>query len=189
MCVGLPGRRSAGGGWSFWFFLHQGKKNRTIRKSFMFFLLLVQKKEHKEKHTGNDPDSYRDSRCRTPWCSFSATVNSAKQFLSSTSTISGAFFVIDNFVRCIQFLSNYQRLQALAGNAERQVASIKNRSNEIFLIIFVTQLLPIFIQLQLHCNIFSLFTSNCYYEKVHPFIQCIISRHNNYLLWFSGRKY
>jgi hypothetical protein len=40
--------------------------------TFIYFLLLVQKKERnlpagrQEKHTGNDPDSYRDSHCRTP---------------------------------------------------------------------------------------------------------------------------
>ena len=55
----------------------------------MFFLLLVQKKVPKK----STPATIY-SRCRAPWLSFTATVNSAKQFLSSTSTIRGAFALI-----------------------------------------------------------------------------------------------
>jgi len=45
----------------------------------MFFLLLVQKKERKKS-----TPAIIYSHCRTPWFSFGATVNCAKQFLSST---------------------------------------------------------------------------------------------------------
>ena len=39
-------------------------------------------------------------------------------------------------------------------------------------------------RLQFRCNIFSFFTSNWYYEKVHHTIVCFISSDNYYLLWF-----
>ena len=63
-----------------------------LRKSigiyFIFFLLLVQKKERKKS-----TPAMIYGHCRTPWLDFSTTVNCAKQFLSSASTINeNSFF-------------------------------------------------------------------------------------------------
>jgi len=61
----------------FLFFVSRQRKERHLKIDFFndvcsFFCLCkrilrqAQDKIPKEKHTGNDPDSYRDSRCRTP---------------------------------------------------------------------------------------------------------------------------
>ena len=82
-----------------WLFIKVRRNWSYLQKKSLFTFFCVckrilrqaQDKIPKEKHTGNDPDSYRDSHCRTPWFSFGTTVNCAKQFLSSTSTIVEVF--------------------------------------------------------------------------------------------------
>ena len=64
------------------------KEWKSLKINIMFFLLLVQKKEPKKS-----TPALIYSHCRMPWVSFSATVDSAKQFLSSTSTIIEMSFV------------------------------------------------------------------------------------------------
>ena len=59
---------------------------KNKRKTYLFFLLLVQKKVTKKSTPAMIYSHYR-----TPWLNFSATVNWAKQFLSSTSTIVEVF--------------------------------------------------------------------------------------------------
>ena len=66
---------------------------------FIFFLLLVQKKERKK----STPATIY-SRCRTPWFSCSATVNWAKKLLSSTSTIIVICFLTRTFHNLVPFL-------------------------------------------------------------------------------------
>jgi len=95
MCVGpaKPAVPIAIGTVSPWFFFrnpsdypfasrqkeHKEVKTYWIRQiAFMYFLLLVQKKVPKKSTPAT-----MYSRCRTPWFGFCATVNSAKQFLSS----------------------------------------------------------------------------------------------------------
>ena len=70
---------------------------------FIFFLLLVQKKERKKS-----TPAMIYSHCRTPWFSFSATVNWAKQFLSSASTIIVICFLDWLFPQLVSVL--YQHL-------------------------------------------------------------------------------
>jgi hypothetical protein len=65
MCVGLPGRRSFGPGLIFLvLFASRQKEQKSIknkRKTYLFFLLLVQKKEPKKS-----TPAMIYSHCRTP---------------------------------------------------------------------------------------------------------------------------
>ena len=66
----------------------------------MFFLLLVQKKERKKS-----TPAMIYSHCQTPWLGFSATVNSAKQFLSSASTINENCFFTRSLAKLFSALN------------------------------------------------------------------------------------
>jgi len=43
------------------------RKKEQYRQRSSVLSFACAKERTKEKHTGNDPDSYRDSHCRTPW--------------------------------------------------------------------------------------------------------------------------
>jgi hypothetical protein len=65
-----PAEHRAGLEFSFVSFLcFKTKKRKEVSVvTFLFYVLsfACAKERTKEKHTGNDPDSYRDSRCRRP---------------------------------------------------------------------------------------------------------------------------
>jgi len=67
--LACPAGGASGRAWFFWFFLHQGKKNRITVMFWFYFLLLAQKKVTKKSAP---PMMY--GHWRTPWLSFGATV-------------------------------------------------------------------------------------------------------------------
>jgi len=61
MCVGLPGRRSIGPGLIFLvLFASRQKEQKNYSNKYYVLSFACAKERTKEKHTGNDPDCYRD---------------------------------------------------------------------------------------------------------------------------------